>query len=200
MPGCVLHVIGEGLNSQLFFADVGIPMIIIQWPLMLCASVPVIVVEALLIRKWVQLSYKDAFIGLGKANLVSTLVGIPIAWLTMLAIEFAVLFPVSMAADKWHWKMESPIFQVIGFVLGMAWIGPSATNWIVLTAVALLLIPCFFASVWIERRICVHSWPAADKTKVRRGVYLSNSASYAMLFALTCGWIIFEFMNQKPSK
>lgn len=49
-------------------ADVGIPMIFVQWPLMFYALIPVIVVEALLIRRWVSLSYREAFTGIAKAN------------------------------------------------------------------------------------------------------------------------------------
>src|SRR5271170_4078830 len=108
-------------------ADVGIPMLFVQWPLMLCALIPVIVVEALLIRRWVPLSHKDAFAGIAKANILSTLVGVPLAWLAMLAVEFAVMLPVGLAADKWHWKLDSPIFRIIGFAISAAWIAPFDT-------------------------------------------------------------------------
>ena len=176
-------------------ADVGIPMIFVQWPLMFCALIPVIIMEALLIRRWVRLSYRDAFTGIAKANLISTLAGIPLAWLAMLAVEFTVMLPVCLASDKWHWKLESPIFQVVGFALSAAWIAPFDTYWSVPAAAALLLIPCFYASVWIESRVCFWSWPAGDRTVVRRGVYLSNLASYTLLFLLACGWIIFKLLT-----
>lgn len=178
-------------------ADVGIPMIFVQWPLMFYALIPVIIIEALLIRRWVPLSYRDAFVGIAKANLLSTLIGIPLAWLAMLAVELAVMLPIGLAADKWHWKLDSPIFQVVGFAISVAWIGPSDTYWLVPTAAALLLIPCFYASVWIERRVCFWSWPAADRVVVSRGVYLSNLASYTGLLLFVCGWIIFEFLTKK---
>ena len=177
-------------------ADVGIPMIFVQWPLMFCTLIPVIVVEALLIRRWVPLSYREAFTGITKANVISTLVGIPLAWLAMLALEFAVMLPVCLAADKWHWKLESPIFQVVGFALSAAWIAPFDAYWSVPAAAALLLIPCFYASVWIERRVCFKSWPTADRAAVHRGVYLSNLASYAVLFVLACGWIFYKIFTQ----
>ena len=84
-------------------ADVGIPMIFVQWPLMIGALIPVIIVEALLIRRWVQLSYRDAFIGVTKANLLSTLAGFPLAWLAMFVIEMG----FGLAADM-LWKLGSP--------------------------------------------------------------------------------------------
>lgn len=43
---------------------------------MVCALVPVIILEALLIRRWVKLSYREAFKGMIHANLASTFVGV----------------------------------------------------------------------------------------------------------------------------
>ena len=179
-------------------ANVGIPMIFVQWPLMLCALVPVIVVEALLIRRWVSLSYREAFAGISKANLLSTAVGVPLSWGIMLAIEFAVMLPTAIAADRWHWKLDAPVFQVFGFLLSIAWLGPMERHlqWLIPTAAALLLIPCFYVSVWLERRACLRSWPSADPAVVRRGVYLTNLASYALLFAMACGWIAVEYFSK----
>ena len=180
-------------------ADVGIPMIFVEWPLMIGAMIPVIIVEALLIRRWVPLSYRDAFIGTAKANLLSTLAGVPLAWLAMFVLEMAVIYPVGMAADKWHWSLDSPFFQVLGFVIGMAWIGPpeEAGYWLVPLAAALLLIPSFYVSVWLERKICRKAWPQIDALAVRRGVFRANLASYVVLLILACGWAGIEFYTHK---
>jgi len=181
-------------------ADVGIPMIFVQWPLMIGALIPVIIVEALVIRRWVQLSHRDAFKGVTAANLVSTLAGFPLAWLAMFAIEMAVMLPLGWAADKWQWHfVNSPFFQVIGFVFGMAWIGPTgqAGYWLVPLAAALLLIPSFYVSVWLESKICRFLWPHIDSAVVRRGVFRANLASYVVLFILACGWAGIEFYIHK---
>ena len=182
-------------------ADIGVPMIFIQWPLMICALIPVIVVEALLIRRWVPLSYRDAFIGTTKANLLSTLAGFPLAWLAMFAVEMAVMFPLASAADKWHWHfLDSPFFQIVGFLIGIAWLGPSGGEayWLVPLAAALLLIPSFYVSVWLERFICRRAWPSSDVAAVRLGVYRANMASYVVLFILACGWAGVEFYIHRP--
>src|SRR5437764_1298645 len=105
-------------------ADVGIPMIFVQWPMMIGALIPVIIIEALLIRRWVELSYRDAFSGVTKANLLSTLAGIPLAWLAMFALEVLVMLPLAIVADKWHWHfLDSPLLQIISFPLAVAWLG-----------------------------------------------------------------------------
>jgi len=182
---------------MMILADVGLPMIFLQWPFMICALIPVIIVEALLIRRWVPLSNKQSFAGISLANIVSTLIGIPLAWLAMLLVEFIVLYPVSLASAKWHWNLDSPVFSVLGFVFSIAWLEPTDIEWIALTAGALLLIPCFYASVWIERAVCLWAWPDVDRSEVRRGVFLANMASYALLFLFLCGWIIWELVTKK---
>ena len=105
-------------------ANVGIPMIFVQMPAMVCELIPVIIIEALLIRRWVSLSYRDAFVGITKANFVSTLVGVPVAWLAMFLLELVIMLPLAIAADKFHWKMDSPVFEIMGFFLSVAWLGP----------------------------------------------------------------------------
>jgi hypothetical protein len=182
-------------------ADIGIPMIFIQWPLMLGALIPVIIVEALLIRRWIPLSYRDAFIGVTKANLLSTLAGFPLAWLAMFAVEMGIMLPLGLAADKWHWHfLDSPFFQIVGFPLSVAWLGPAGDEayWLVPLAAALLLIPSFYVSVWLERFICRRAWPSSDAAAVRLGVYRANLASYVVLFILACGWAGIEFYIHRP--
>lgn len=166
-------------------------MIFVQWPLMLCALVPVIAIEALLIRRWLPVSYKEAFAGIARANLISTLVGVPLAWLAMLALELVTLLPLAVAAQKWHWRLESPVFYAIGFILSSAWVGPSGGDsaWPIVLAAALLLIPSFYLSVWIERRWCLRSWPRLDPGGIRRAVFFSNFASYALLLVSILVWM-----------
>jgi hypothetical protein len=52
-------------------------MIFVQMPAMECALIPIIIVEGLLIRRWLTLPYRDAFRGVTVANLASTIVGVP---------------------------------------------------------------------------------------------------------------------------
>lgn len=179
-------------------ADVGIPMIFIQWPLMIGALIPVIIVEALLIRRWVRLSYRDAFIGVTQANFLSTLVGFPLSWLAIIAIETLVLIQFFAIADKHHWNVDSPFLRILAFTQGFAGKPQGSTYWQIPLAAALLLIPSFYVSVWIERSICRRAWPNSDAAVVRRGVFRANLASYFILFILACGWAGVEYYIHGP--
>lgn len=190
--------VSASMNVMPMLANVGVPVIFIHWPLMLCALVPVIILEALLIRRWLALSLRDAFVGVGKANVFSTLVGVPLAWLAMLAMEFAVTVPFRLAAAKWKWELDGPVWQVLGFLLSVAWLVPAEgyLHWMVPAAVALLLVPCFYLSVVLEGRSCTRTWTTVDPARVRRGVFAANLASYALLFVLACGWVTFELVTK----
>lgn len=68
-------------------ADAGVPMLFVTWPGMLLALIPVVAIEALIIRPRLKLAAGDAVRFTGIANLASTVVGIPLAWLTLVAVE-----------------------------------------------------------------------------------------------------------------
>jgi hypothetical protein len=180
-------------------ADVGIPMIFVQVPAMVCALVPVIIIEANLIRRWVPLSSRDAIDGVVLANLCSTFVGIPIAWLIMLLVELALSGASGGATDMWPEGFGSLIGRILWLLLNAAWIGPGdgVPPWTIPVAAAALLIPSFFVSVWFERRIGLWWWPTSDPRAVRRGVYMVNLASYALLLVLACGWIGYEILTPR---
>ncbi len=175
-------------------------MIFVHWPLMLCALLPVILLEALLMRRWLALSFRDVFVGVGKANVLSTLVGVPLAWLAMFALQLAVMLPFGLAAETSKWQPEGPVWEVLGFLFSVAWLLPAEgyLHWMVPAAVALLLVPCFYLSVLLERSSCLRSWPAAQPARVRRGVLAANLASYALLFVLASGWVAVELITKGP--
>jgi hypothetical protein len=172
-------------------ANVGIPMIFVQWPLMLAALSPVILVEILLIRLWLSLSLEEAFMGIAKANVLSTAIGVPLAWGIMLVVEFVTGLLLASGSDYLHWKLDNPLFELVFFIFSIAWPLPSTeiAQGLIPIAAALLLIPCFYASVWIECRSCLRSWARYNPVLVRRAVYRTNLGSYALLFVLACVWI-----------
>ena len=71
-------------------ANIGIPMIVVQWPLMFATLVPVVVLETLVIHRRLRVSWRSALLGVGKANVLSTLIGVPLAWLLMFGLELGI--------------------------------------------------------------------------------------------------------------
>lgn len=180
-------------------ANIGIPMIFIYWPLMLGALVPVIVVEALVIRRWVPMPARDSLVGTAKANVYSTLVGVPLAWLLMLALQFAAMAPILIAELKGKHLLDGEP-PVIAFVRTVAWLAPveNSLHWMIPVAVAVLLIPSFWISVLLERRSCLKTWKTAEPALVRRGVFMANLVSYALLFVVAPGWVALGLARSGP--
>lgn len=182
---------------SVILADVGIPMIFVQWPLMLAAFIPVTLVEVFVIRRWLPLSLRQAFSGISKANLYSTLAGVPIAWGIMFAFELAIMLPLGLAAAKFHWIWDSPIIGAFSLIAAAAWEIPLREHvyWIIPLAITVLLVPSFFVSVSLERRSCLKSWPSLDPIAIRRGVYVANLWSYALLFVVAFSWISYQLFS-----
>src|SRR5215470_8927937 len=143
------------ITSALFplFADVGIPMISLTFPLMLMLLIPVIAIEGFLYRRWLGLTTKEAMKASALSNLASTVIGVPIAWGIMLAAEYRMLGLVDSTSLVHNW--QSPIGKLIFLLLGSAWIPPvnGRSAWLVPAATLVLLAPFFFASYLIEYRI-----------------------------------------------
>ena len=178
-------------------ADVGLPMIILTWPAMVALLIPVIVIEGLLCRKWLGLKTWQAIKTNAVSNLVSTIIGIPLAWAVMFAIEVGVLGLVSEsnALQNWH----SPIANVIFFLLSSAWLNPDLGEkaWLIPAATLVLLIPFFFASYWIEYFVVRKMVGTPDEepsnlssTRVRTAVRNANLVTYGIMFLATSVWLV----------
>src|SRR4051794_37682626 len=106
-------------------------MIFIHLPAMLCVLPIVILIEALIYIKLLRLHFKSAFQAAISSNLISTLVGLPLAWLVSLLIEL-LLIPLSFAGEHFGWHFEAPAFQIFTFFLSVGWLPPltDSTKWL----------------------------------------------------------------------
>src|SRR5690348_11213260 len=102
------------------WADPGLPMLVLVWPASVFVLGPIIAVEAWYGQK-LGFSREVAWKVATKANIVSTLGGIPLAWLGMLALQFLTTYPlvaagVSLPRAVWYYG--------IYWTLGAAWLAP----------------------------------------------------------------------------
>ncbi|HKO05333.1 MAG TPA: hypothetical protein VJW51_11320 [Candidatus Acidoferrales bacterium] len=181
-------------GSSTLIADVGIPTIVFTLPAMVVLLVPIIAVEGLLCRKWLRLSIGEAMKLNAASNLVSTLVGVPLAWGFMLALQLglgAVMFESGLF-ENW----EGPLANVIYVLFASAWISPDET-WMLPAATLVLLVPFFFASYWVEYQVMKR---ILDRRKgqppdftygaMRIAVRNANLVTYGAMFAGVAVWLI----------
>jgi hypothetical protein len=192
----------ETLISLQLVADIGIPMIALTFPTMLLLLIPVILIEALLCKRWLGLTARDAFRSNTIANLASTIIGVPIAWAIMFAVEMGAFGVVDRFPTIENSK--SPILYVISFVLTSAWLGPVGRHdaWIIPCAVLILLVPFFFASYGVEyliinRMLGMTEGDPSNLTsrRIRVAVRNSNLVTYGVMALATAVWLLSEFLH-----
>jgi hypothetical protein len=133
---------------QPLFANAGVPMLFVQMPLLLLALPVVIAIEAALCRRWLGVSWKKAWRATAKANVISTVAGFPIMWIALVILQMVVgggRFP----------HLREPWFSVYTVTVQAAWLLPIEARlyWMVPTACIVLMIPAFFVTVFIEKRV-----------------------------------------------
>lgn len=185
------------VNRAFLLADVGVPMIFVTFPLMIYALVPIVLLEACVGDRSLQLRFGRSAWVFSVANLVSTIIGVPAAWVVMVALEFglgtAILPHVS---DK---VFATPVGKVLGFIMTSAWLGPSDTDlyWAVPLAALVLLVPSFFFSWYIEAFILDQmvepDWPTVKSASLK-----ANLASYSLLFLCGSVWLLVSLLRYRP--
>ncbi len=160
-------------------ADMGIPMIFMELPLMLLALLPVIAIEIWVVRKRLPLTMPQALWGIGAANIVSTLIGVPLASGLMLVLEFTTAGGAAYGLDR--------PFQSV--VLQAAWLVPyeEDLNWLIPAALIVLVLPTCAISVVIENEVLKRCWPTLPIRQVKEAGVWANVASYAALIVLALG-------------
>lgn len=112
-------------------ANAGIPMLALAWPAHWIAFLPVVLIETAVVAAASRSPYLSKLWPVVQANLLSTLVGVPVAWLAMLVVQagaavvlFGLLsesareadwvrgfFPVHLRLDRRSnaWELEAAI-------------------------------------------------------------------------------------------
>ena len=126
-----------GLPS-LSWADAGIPMLALVWPLAWLMFLPVVAVETWVATKALRLSLDRAMRLSLWANGVSTLAGIPLTWCLLLLLEMALLIPIGYLTN------DFPTWLAV--TVGAPWIAPLEGQGKWQVAVAGISLSVFFAA------------------------------------------------------
>ncbi|MBX3727877.1 MAG: hypothetical protein KF858_01730 [Candidatus Sumerlaeia bacterium] len=173
-------------------ANAGVPMLIIQLPALAVTLPIVIAIESFVARRdsgGPEISSEAVTI----ANLFSTFLGFPILWVGLVALQ--VLQDVALEAAGMSLSSE-PWIWVHAVTLQAAWLWPweEHLHWMIPTAMLVLLVPAFFASVFVERLVhCRLLRVEFRDAKVARLVWRMNLASYVFLVLAgmaLLGWAI----------
>jgi hypothetical protein len=162
------------------FADTGLPMIVLAFPGMAVLFIPIVAIEAYVLRRILGSSYSRALGPVVVGNAVSTFFGIPVAWILMVIAQFTFLNRFDVG-----WQASGPGL-VRNIVSQSAFLPPypgiqANMSWALPLAMLVLLVPFFLASWLIEYWVARLMMRDVEPRLVLRGVLVANAASYVML-------------------
>jgi len=183
-------------------ADAGVPMILITLPGMVLLLIPIIAAEAAFVIRRTSLQIGKVLWATTLANVLSTIVGVPLTWGALFLCEMAVGIGLARFTKVGSSSWNSPISQIVWTVLTAPWLAPDEKSgtWAVPLAALVLLVPFFFVSVWTEQRVMEHFLPVTtgdvaqpnevNEKVLRRAVRGANLLSYGFMLSFTSVWLV----------
>ncbi len=173
-------------------ANSGLPMILMTFPAMIFALIPIILIEAGVLKKSLNIWYKKAILSFGFANLITTIIGFPLSWGLLLGLE---LLTTGGSCGPGFHNIGTSIITVI---MEAAWICPWEEQlfWMVPIAFIICLIIAYFISVWIEYVVLKRIFNAFEASKIKKIVLIANSITYSLLIVLNFIYLIFNVYNK----
>ena len=162
-------------------ANAGIPMLALSWPVQWLAFFPVVAGEAALLSSSLGQPYRSMLKPVAIANLASTLVGVPVAWFSMLLVEGAGGFMLSMLPEH---IADSNVLRYATFPLFAAWIGGSSPFEVKVAFLVLMGVFCW-VSIFTERWVLARYVPTVATKILSQSVVQANVVSYVVLCAVT---------------
>lgn len=168
-------------------ADAGLPMLALEWPLMLFALVPVILMEMYVAKRLLALPFKRSWKAVTDANVLSTVIGFPLLWFLLLVVQL-------FASGGDSYGLHSTWTVLYAVIIQAPWLIPYEEDlyWMVPIAGLYLLLPSFFVSVYSERFIYLRSWKELPKEKIMAFSWRSNACTYALLVLI---WLVLLVYN-----
>ena len=179
---------GQGrreMGRMNLLANIGVPMLFVQMPLMIITLPVVILIEAFLCKRWFSLGWGRAFKVTGIANGLSTLLGFPLMWIALVVVQFVV-------GGGGVPQIPEPWFSIYTVTVQAPWLVPFEDRlyWMIPTACLILLIPAFFLTIFIEGMVYRRSLTSdGNSLSPSAATWRMHFASYAFLFLAGFGML-----------
>ncbi len=174
------------LFPGMVYANAGVPMLYLAMPAFLFSLVPIIGIETVYISKGLELSLGQSLKTVSISNLVSTIIGIPLTWCLLAAIQM-------ISGGGGAYGIDSVVGKILAVTWQAPWLMPyeNDMNWMIPLAGLILLVPFFFASWWSEFFVTKKMNCSLPLQKVKRKVRNANLVTYTLLAAWPVGfWFI----------
>jgi hypothetical protein len=165
-------------------ADMGVPMLFVTLPKLVIGLVPVVILETFVLSFRLGKSFASQLGPAAVANLVSTLIGVPITWVLLVTLQV-------VSGGQSAYGLQTLRQKFLAITWQAPWLIPyeSDLNWMIPAASLVLLVPFFVASRLIEVPIVVRMGRSDEPRRVRVAVLWANAASYAFLALCALLWL-----------
>lgn len=161
------------------FANSCVPMIIIMEPLLVFALVAIIPIEAGIATKTLGTDWKKSLFISGIANCFSTVFGVPLTWLVLAFWQLNLGLPNLDVLGETH-----SIAGKLSHMLNAApMVVPNSAEyyWTLPAAALILLVPFFFASVFIEYSIARPNVKGISNRQIWKWAWIANTITYSII-------------------
>jgi hypothetical protein len=163
-------------------------MLPFAYPVILVFLIPVIAIEAIYLRARLKTGWRVTLSATAKANVVTMLLGYPLAWVLFLGVELVLWIGLATtgAGDHLQWAPGHAIAKIVIVATSAAWMGPVEERWAIPFAFVVLLIPSFILSGFVESRLLGRKGWLRCEGPCSRAVWEANALSYAFLAIVGC--------------
>jgi len=162
-------------------------MLFITLPGMLIALIPIIGIESWVLARTLSLSAGLALKTASLMNVLSTVFGIPVAWLILVVVQM-------ITGGGYAYGIDTPLQKFLAVTWQAPWLIPykSELSWMVPVATLVLFIPFFFASWFIEYKVAKQMLEDVPLGAVKRATFIANLITYTLLGVAVLGYWIKE--------
>jgi hypothetical protein len=164
------------LLPAILVANIGVPMLLLLWPAYGLAWLPLTLLQAELGHRRLQVPRLAALKLVGVAKLLATLIGVPLVWAGMLALQFAVGALLAATGAEF-----SSVVVAAALPLRSAWLAPTESAWRVYLAFAVLAVPCCLMTLLTERAMARCMLAELEVRAVRSWLNRAHALSYMLL-------------------
>jgi len=171
-------------------ADIGVPVVAVFLPAMWLAFIPIVLVEALVLARLLDLSFARVFAPAFLANLASTFIGVPLTWFALAILE---LICCGTARG-----LDTLLTRLYAVTVQAPWLIPYEQDlwWMVPCALTVIAIPCLVVSVMIEAPVNGLLLRDVPRRSLWRATAIANVWSYAALGLLL--WPASKLADRTP--
>jgi len=167
-------------------ANIGVPMLFVTLPAMIVALIPIILIEAALSFRHIDLPFRRLVKTTAIANLVSTFIGLPLAWIILVVLQ------MGTGGGEAH-GLDTPLQRFLAVTWQAPWLIPydAHLDWMIPIAMLVLLVPFYFVSWWIEYLVAAKMLVDVDRQLIKRAMRNANFISYvglALFVAVQMHW------------